>query len=150
HGEVTPRANTGNYEFVSKSLQCCGSVIEPVPTRPLKRFIRLRFDNRNATVNNDLITERAEGSVFQTETGNPSTSFFERTTMTYTTRRARIEAEKAELIALRSRRNKKFSMGVAGLATAASASIFGMAPANAAIEDVPAQSSTTSSSTTSS
>ena len=70
--------------------------------------------------------------------------------MTYTTRRARIEAEKAELIALRSRRNKKFSMGVAGLATAASASIFGMAPANAAIEDVPAQSSTTSSSTTSS
>ncbi|GAA2043446.1 C40 family peptidase [Yaniella flava] len=70
--------------------------------------------------------------------------------MTYTTRRARIEAEKAELIALRSRRNKKFSMGIAGLATAASASIFGMAPANAAIEDVPAQSSTTSSSTTSS
>src|SRR5690625_2911832 len=66
--------------------------------------------------------------------------------MTYTTRRARIEAEKAEALALRSRRNKKFSMGLAGLATAASATVFGMAPANAALEDTPAQASSTSSS----
>src|SRR5699024_353712 len=65
--------------------------------------------------------------------------------MTYTTRRARIEAEKAEALALRSRRNKKFSMGLAGLATAASATVFGVAPANAALEDTPAQASSTSS-----
>src|SRR5699024_10337723 len=71
--------------------------------------------------------------------------------MTYTTRRARIEAEKAEALALRSRRNKKFSMGLAGLATAASATVFGVAPANAALEDTPAQAtSTTSTSSTSS
>ena len=70
--------------------------------------------------------------------------------MTYTTRRARIEAEKAEALALRSRRNKKFSMGLAGLATAASATVFGMAPANAALEDTPAQASSTSSTSSSS
>src|SRR5690625_2650485 len=70
--------------------------------------------------------------------------------MTYTTRRARIEAEKAEALALRSRRNKKFSMGLAGLATAASATVFGMAPANAALEDTPAQASATSSTSSSS
>lgn len=64
--------------------------------------------------------------------------------MTYTTRRARIEAEKAEKLALRSQRSKRFSLGVAGLATAASASLFGMAPANAAIEDVPAPASASS------
>lgn len=66
--------------------------------------------------------------------------------MTFTTRRARIDAEKAEQLALRARRNKKFSMGVAGLATAASASLFGMAPANAALEDTPAPAASTSSS----
>src|SRR5699024_4466300 len=69
--------------------------------------------------------------------------------MTYTTRRARIEAEKAEALALRSRRNKKFSMGLAGLATAASATVFGVAPANAALEDTPAQASSTSSTSSS-
>src|SRR5699024_11362174 len=71
---------------------------------------------------------------------------FERNTMTYTTRRARIEAEKAEQLALRARRNKKFSLGVAGLATAASASLFGMAPANAALDDAPAPAAASSSS----
>lgn len=65
--------------------------------------------------------------------------------MIYTTRRARIEAEQAEKLALRSRRNKKFSMGLAGLATAASASVFGLAPANAALDDAPAPASSTSS-----
>ena len=61
--------------------------------------------------------------------------------MSYPTRRARIEAEKAQQLALRSKRNKKFSLGVASLATAASATFFGMAPANAALDDVPAPSS---------
>lgn len=61
--------------------------------------------------------------------------------MSYPTRRARIEAEKAEQLALRSKRGKKFSLGVASLATAASATFFGMAPANAALDDVPAPSS---------
>lgn len=70
--------------------------------------------------------------------------------MTYTTRRARIEAEKAEQLALRARRNKKFSLGVAGLATAASASLFGMAPANAALDDAPAPAAASSSASTSS
>lgn len=70
--------------------------------------------------------------------------------MIYTTRRARIEAERAEKLALRSRRNKKFSMGLAGLATAASASVFGMAPANAALDDAPAPASSTSSTTSNS
>ena len=60
--------------------------------------------------------------------------------MSYPTRRARIEAEKAQQLALRSKRNKKFSLGVASLATAASATFFGMAPANAALDDVPAPS----------
>src|SRR5690625_1493875 len=70
--------------------------------------------------------------------------------MTYPTRRARIEAEKAEKLALRSKRNKRFTLGVAGLATAASASVFGMAPANAAIDDAPAPvASNTSASNTS-
>src|SRR5690625_7849992 len=67
--------------------------------------------------------------------------------MIYTTRRARIEAERAEKLALRSRRNKKFSMGLAGWATAASASVFGLAPANAALDDAPAPASSTSSTT---
>lgn len=70
--------------------------------------------------------------------------------MIYTTRRARIEAERAEKLALRSRRNKKFSMGLAGLATAASASVFGLAPANAALDDAPAPASSTSSTTSNS
>ncbi|OAV60486.1 C40 family peptidase [Enteractinococcus helveticum] len=61
--------------------------------------------------------------------------------MTYPTRRARIEAEKAQLLAQRSHQSKRFSLGVAGLATAASATLFGMAPANAAIEDPPAAAS---------
>ena len=61
--------------------------------------------------------------------------------MSYPTRRARIEAEKAEKLALRSRRSKRFSLGVASLATAASASFFGMAPANAALDDAPAPAS---------
>ena len=65
--------------------------------------------------------------------------------MTFTTRRERIEAEKAAKLALRSQRSKRFSLGVAGLATAASASLFGMAPANAAIEDVPAPAASSSS-----
>lgn len=65
--------------------------------------------------------------------------------MTFTTRRERIEAEKAAKLALRSQRSKRFSLGVAGLATVASASLFGMTPANAAIEDVPAPASSTSS-----
>ena len=73
--------------------------------------------------------------------------------MSYPTRRARIEAEKAAALALRSTRSKKFSLGVASLATAASASFFGMAPANAALDDVPApsgsQTSTTSQSSAS-
>lgn len=58
--------------------------------------------------------------------------------MTYPTRRARIEAEQAEKLALRSQRSKRFTLGVAGLATAASASMFGLVPANAAIDDGPA------------
>ncbi|MGO1942409.1 MAG: hypothetical protein ACTH05_09655, partial [Yaniella sp.] len=70
--------------------------------------------------------------------------------MTFTTRRARIDAEKAEQLALRSRRNKKFSMSVAGLATAASASFIGMAPANAAMDDVAAPAASSSSSSTAS
>ncbi|WP_022870985.1 C40 family peptidase [Yaniella halotolerans] len=70
--------------------------------------------------------------------------------MTFTTRRARIEAENAELLALRSRRNKKFSMGIATLATAASASFIGMAPANAAMDDAPAPATSSSSSDTTS
>ena len=65
--------------------------------------------------------------------------------MTFTTRRERIEAEKAAKLALRSQRSKRFSLGVAGLATAASASLFGMAPANAAIEDAPAPAASSSS-----
>lgn len=70
--------------------------------------------------------------------------------MTFTTRRARIEAEKAEQLALRSRRNKKFSMGLAGLATAASASFIGMAPANASMDDAPAPAASSTSSSTAS
>src|SRR5690625_1404269 len=66
--------------------------------------------------------------------------------MTYPTRRARIEAEKAQMLAQRSQRSKRFSLGVAGLATAASATFFGMAPANAAIEDTPAPASASSTS----
>ena len=64
--------------------------------------------------------------------------------MTYPTRRARIEAEQAEKLALRSQRSKRFTLGMAGLATAASASMFGLVPANAAIDDghVPPASST--------
>lgn len=109
--------------------------------------VRLRFDNDHATVDNDLVTEHSQKGTFHPDTENLTRRRFERSTMSYTTRRARIEAEQAELIALRSRRNKKFSMGVAGLATAASASIFGMAPANAAIEDPPAQASSSTTST---
>ena len=63
--------------------------------------------------------------------------------MTYPTRRARIEAEKAQQLALRSQRNKRFTLGVAGLATAASATLFGLTPANAAIDDSPAPASST-------
>ena len=70
--------------------------------------------------------------------------------MTFTTRRARIESEQAELLALRSRRTKKFSMSVATLATAASASFIGMAPANAAMDDAPAPAASSSSSNTAS
>src|SRR5699024_7089883 len=47
-------------------------------------------------------------------------------------------------------RNKKFSMSVAGLATAASASFIGMAPANAAMDDAAAPAASSSSSTTAS
>lgn len=68
--------------------------------------------------------------------------------MTYPTRRARIEAEKAQQLAQRSQLTKRVSLGVAGLATAASATLFGTAPANAAIEDPPAAASSTSSTTT--
>lgn len=73
--------------------------------------------------------------------------------MSYPTRRARIEAEKAAALALRSTRQKKFSMGLAGLATAASASLFGMAPANASMDDPvapPAANGSTSAAATSS
>ena len=79
--------------------------------------------------------------------------FYRRTesnNMTFTTRRARIESEQAELLALRSRRTKKFSMSVATLATAASASFIGMAPANAAMDDAPAPAASSSSSNTAS
>ena len=58
--------------------------------------------------------------------------------MTYPTRRARIEAEQADKLALRSQRSKRFTLGMAGVATAASASMFGLVPANAAIDDGPA------------
>lgn len=82
-----------------------------------------------------------------------SNIFYRRTesnNMTFTTRRARIESEQAELLALRSRRTKKFSMSVATLATAASASFIGMAPANAAMDDAPAPAASSSSSNTAS
>ena len=45
--------------------------------------------------------------------------------MTYTTRRARIEAEKAEALALRSRRNKNSLWALRALAATASATVFG-------------------------
>lgn len=84
------------------------------------------------------------------QTSNITFRLIESNQMTFTTRRARIEAEKAEQLALRSRRNKKFSMSLAGLATAASASFIGMAPANASMDDVAAPTASSSSSETAS
>lgn len=68
--------------------------------------------------------------------------------MAYPTRRSLIAAEKK---AQRSRRRQSFSLGLAGIATVASASVAGLAPANASMEDnaaVGPTANTTTSSTT--
>src|SRR5699024_1398822 len=132
------RTITGNCQELLESLPCRRRSFTNAELWPEMQPRRLQIDNRNVTVNNVLITRRLEEDVYSPDKQHFIFLLIESNYMTFTTRRARIEAEKAEQLALRSRRNKKFSMSVAGLATAASASFIGMAPANAAMDDVAA------------
>lgn len=155
--EATKSTTEEDHRIITEICQelperpcCCGLARKATAHPRKKQPRRLQFDNGNVTVNHVLITTHLEEDVRSPDIPHFIFRLIESTYMTFTTRRARIEAEKAEQLALRSRRNKKFSMSVAGLATAASASFIGMAPANAAMDDVAAPAASSSSSSTAS
>lgn len=89
--------------------------------------IRLRFDNETVTVDNDPITKQ---------------SSTERNTMSYLTRRARIEAERIEAAQQarqhRLGRAKSLTFGLAGAAAVAGVSVAGITPASASLGDTTA------------